>query len=80
MHLYVPKLRPPTTVNLPRGEWTLVERPYPGLGFDRRVDLPASTYRFGVVGYEEKLNDEQVEHFDLEYLGEKEIKTDGESS
>jgi len=53
---YTPMYRPPSSVTLPAG-WSLVERPAPGLGFDRRADLPISEYRFGIVAYEKPLSD-----------------------
>lgn len=68
---YAPKLRPPTRDGLPRFEFELLERPHFGFGFDRRTDLPASSHQFGVVGFKEKLSADDVEHFDLEYLGER---------
>lgn len=71
MHLYAPLLRPPGTASLPvqPDGWSLIERPFEHCGFDKRVDLPLSSHRFGVVGYRAKLTHENTEHFDLLYLG-----------
>ena len=64
IYRYTPLYRPPSFCTVPAG-WTLVERPFAGLGFDLRTDLPASKFRFGVISYEKPLSDEDVVRFQL---------------
>jgi hypothetical protein len=64
---YAPLYRPPSTCTLPC-PFTLVERPAPGLGFDRRTDLPASIHRFGVVQYDRPLSDDDLARYELKLV------------
>jgi hypothetical protein len=66
-HLYRPLLRPAVFAGLPKG-WYYAEAP-PDIAH-KRPDLPASTWRYGVIAYERKLTPEEVAQHDLEYLGE----------
>lgn len=67
MHLYAPKYRPADAFNVPRG-WELVERGTSNC-FPLRRDLPLGDSLFGVIGYKDKLSPEQVESYELKYLG-----------
>jgi hypothetical protein len=62
--------RPPSVFTLPPG-WVLLERPFDG--FSRRLDLPPSKHRFGVVGYERRLCPDEEKTWELEYLGPREM-------
>lgn len=68
MFLYTPKYRPPAFAGLPRG-FELIETPQDRTGYNR-PDLPTSQHRFGVIGWSERLSTEDVEKFQLTYLGE----------
>lgn len=59
--------RPPSFATCPPG-WNLIERPAAGLGFDRRTDLPASQFRFGVIEYDAPLSDEDVERYQMKLV------------
>ena len=61
---YAPKYRPPTFATVPGG-WTLLERPSLSCGFDRRTDLPVSSYRYGVIGYDKPLSEDDVKRYEL---------------
>lgn len=64
MHNYSLLYRPPG-ITLPKG-WVLVERPWAGLGFDKRTDLPLSRFRFGVIAYSRPLSDDEIKAFELQ--------------
>lgn len=66
-HAYRLLYRPPSTFTVPTG-WTLLEKP-PDAYHINRPDLPFSKHRFGVVGYERQLSADEVEKWELEYLG-----------
>lgn len=61
---YAPLYRPPSTFTLPAG-FELIERPFAGLGFDRRTDLPLSQHRFGVVRYQKPLTEDEIRRYQL---------------
>ena len=56
--------RPPSFCTAPKG-WNLIERPAPGLGFDKRTDLPLSEHTFGVIEYDRPLTAEEIATFEL---------------
>ena len=78
-YLYAPRYRPPSSFTLPKGDWDLVENPkmtpFPG-----RRDLPLSKHNFGVVSYDRELTPDEIESYELDYLGSKnEMTEDGQS-
>ena len=62
---YTQLYRPPSSCALPKG-WTLVERPFEG--FEKRIDLPLSEYRFGIVEFERMLTADEIEDFELKLI------------
>lgn len=58
--------RPPSFATLPKAAWTLVERPNPRHGFERRADLPVSVHEFGVVEFDRALTADEIAAFELE--------------
>ena len=65
-HKYTLLYRPPSSCTLPKG-WILVERPQVP-GFEKRMDLPESIYRFGAVEFERRLSEQEVADFQLHKL------------
>jgi len=65
---YAPKYRPPGFATVPDG-WRLVEK---GTGghFPLRGDLPEGKTVFGVVEYDRRLSDRDVETYELSIVGE----------
>jgi hypothetical protein len=59
--------RPPGFATVPAG-WVLLERPKLDCGFDRRIDLPVSSYMFGVIGYSKPLSDDDVKRYELKIV------------
>ena len=64
MNAYTPRYRPPTSVTLPRGQWTLRERP--AVGFPLRTDLPVSRYPHGVVVFDRALTAQELDDYELD--------------
>jgi hypothetical protein len=60
--------RPPSAFTLPKAGWTLVERPNPRHGFERRTDLPVSVHEFGVVEFDRELTPGEIVAFELEVV------------
>ena len=69
MFCYAPQYRPPQFSALPKG-WELLETPQDRSGLNR-PDLPTSKYRFGVIGFAEKLTNDQRDQYELTYVGER---------
>lgn len=78
MFLYTPKYRPPAFSVLPKG-YELVETPQDRAGYNR-PELPTGEHRFGVVAWTKKLTSDDLERYELKYLGEtpSETETKGE--
>jgi hypothetical protein len=69
-HRYAPMYRPPSFNCLPRAGWELLERPaMTPNNFERRQDLPVSSYQFGVIAFDSQLSKEDEAAYDLTYLG-----------
>ena len=66
MNAYTPRYRPPTSVTLPRGQWTLRERP--AVGFPLRTDLPVSRYPHGVVVFDRALTAQELDDYELDIV------------
>ena len=66
MNAYTPRYRPPTSVTLPRGQWTLRERP--AVGFPLRTDLPVSRYPHGVVVFDRALTAQELDDYELDTI------------
>ena len=66
-YLYKPLLRPAVFAGLPKG-WDYAEAP-PDL-VHRRRDIPASSWRYGIIRYDRRLSHEEETRNDLEYVGE----------
>jgi len=64
VNAYTPRYRPPTSVTLPRGQWTLRERP--AVGFPLRTDLPISQHPHGVVVFDRALTAQELDDFELD--------------
>ena len=64
-HRYRMRLRPASTVTVPRGlVWEFVEMP-PDIAH-QRLDLPRSAHRFGVIATARALTAEELERYDIE--------------
>ena len=61
---YTPKYRPAGAFTLPKG-WRIVERPTQDRTFELRTDLPVSDEPFGIVEYDRRLTDEEIERYEL---------------
>ena len=66
MNAYTPRYRPPTSFTLPRGQWTLRERP--AVGFPLRTDLPISQHPHGVVVFDRALTAQELDDFELDIV------------
>lgn len=68
MFRYSLKYRPPeASSNLPKG-YEVLETPRDRSGYNR-PDLPTSDHRFGVIGLTKQLSRDDVERYELTYLG-----------
>jgi len=79
MYIYRPTIRPPGYATVPNG-WRYVEVPLEIAA--RRRDLPVSRYRYGLIGYDHRLDRPDEERFALEYLGSREggVRTHGDQA
>lgn len=69
MHCYALLLRPAGIGALPPDPYELVERGTKGY-YPARRDLPEGSFPYGVVAMGRKLNEGEVEKWQLKYLGE----------
>lgn len=66
-YLYVPALRPCSTVTLPPGiTWDYVEQPW-GISVNR-PELPLSRYRYGTVALSRRLTSDEESRFEMLFL------------
>jgi len=71
LYCYALTYRPPAYTHCPEG-WELIERSQ-GTGYDARRDLPVSQYLFGVIGYRQRLSQEDVLRYELQPLGTRDV-------
>lgn len=76
LYCYAMLLRPIGIGCLPPEPYELVERGVrPGGEYPKRTDVPQGDQPYGVVGFGRKLLSDEVEKWDLKYVGQKELVT-----